>query len=74
MAESTCTMAYGPLRRDLYERVADLVVRVLQGARPAELPIEGPEKFELVVNLNAATRLGVTIAPAVVARADRVIE
>jgi putative ABC transport system substrate-binding protein len=74
MAESTCTMAYGPLRRDLYDRVADLVVRVLQGARPAELPIEGPEKFELVINLKAAARLGVTITPAVVARADKVIE
>jgi putative ABC transport system substrate-binding protein len=66
-------IAYGPSQADTLERALHHVDRILQGAKPAELPIEQPTKFELIVNLKTAKALGLTIPPNVLARADRVI-
>jgi putative ABC transport system substrate-binding protein len=67
-------MAYGPIRDEQYRRAAYFVDRILKGAKPAELPVEQPTKFELVVNLQTAKQLGVAIPPKVLMWADRVIE
>ncbi len=54
MAQSACTMGYGPIRSDLYDRVADQIARILPGTHPRDLPIEQPTKFELAINAKAA--------------------
>lgn len=67
-------MSYGTDRVEPYKRAAILVDKILRGANPADLPVEQPTKFELVINLNTAKQIGLTIAPNVLARADRVIK
>jgi putative tryptophan/tyrosine transport system substrate-binding protein len=67
-------MSYGPDREETEERVASLIDRLLKGANPANLPLEQPTRFRLVINLNTARALNLTIPPSLLARADEVIE
>jgi putative tryptophan/tyrosine transport system substrate-binding protein len=67
-------LGYGPRNLLCYRHVVSLVDKVLRGAKPADLPIEQPSKFELVVNLKTAGALGMTIPPTLLLRADEVIE
>jgi putative ABC transport system substrate-binding protein len=72
-AESGGLLSYGPEQAEPYNRVASMVDKVLKGAKPAELPVEQPTKFELVINLKTANQIGVTIPQSVLYRADKVI-
>jgi putative ABC transport system substrate-binding protein len=74
LVEAGGLMSFGPSYPDMHRRAAYFVDRILKGTKPADLPVERPAKFELVVNLTAAKALGLKIPPSVLRRADRVIE
>ena len=73
-AEAGNLMTYGPNLGDSFRRLATYVDRILRGARPADLPVEQPARFELVVNLKTASALGLTLPQSILVRADRVIQ
>jgi putative ABC transport system substrate-binding protein len=67
-------MSYGPDNTEMFDRAAELAVRILKGADPAQLPLETPSRFVFAINLQAAKKIGLTIPPSLLARADDVIE
>ena len=67
-------MSYGPDFANLYRRAGEIVDKILRGAKPADIPVEQPTKFDLVVNLTTAKALDLTVPPSLLGRADEVIE
>jgi putative ABC transport system substrate-binding protein len=67
-------LSYGPNYLDMFRRTADLVDKILRGAKPADIPVEQPTRFDLVINLTTAKALGISVPPTLLARADEVIE
>jgi putative tryptophan/tyrosine transport system substrate-binding protein len=74
MVEAGCLASYGITIEDLYALSADQIAKLLKGAKPADLPVQQPTKFDLVINLKTARSLGLTVPPTMIARADEVIE
>ena len=74
MAEDGGLLGYGPRLNSIYRQLARLLVKVLRGAKPEDLPVEQPTNFELVINLTTAKALGLTIPESFLVRADKVIE